>query len=98
MNRRRRVVLATAAAGLARAGCAWSQAPARLVRISWISSNGFFERALPPRLWACWWPLVHPGCRLSGCIPRAAHRGGPAVPLWGAVNGRQEPQFSGCLG
>ena len=41
MNRRRRVVLATAAAGLARAGSAWSQAPARMVRIGWISSNAW---------------------------------------------------------
>lgn len=48
MNLRRRVVLATAAAGLARAGSTWSQAPVRMVRIGLIINNPWPD-AQPPQ-------------------------------------------------
>ena len=64
MNRRRRVVLATAAAGLARAGSAWSQAPARLVRIGWISSNAWPSSQPSPQ----WLGIFTEGMRERGWV------------------------------
>ncbi len=59
MNLRRKVVFGIAATGVARAGSAWSQAPARQLRIGWIISipfetwqlRGAFTEAMRERGW-----------------------------------------------
>ena len=50
MNLRRKLVLATAAAGLARAGSAWAQAPARVGRIAWDHQHPVWHLAPARRL------------------------------------------------
>ncbi|MEO7852681.1 MAG: ABC transporter substrate-binding protein [Rubrivivax sp.] len=58
MNTRRKLVLAAVAGGLARAGSAWAQAPARMAHIGWISirplsslGRALFTEAMRERGW-----------------------------------------------
>jgi len=63
MNLHRRVVLAAAAATLARTGSAWAQAPARMVRIGLITTNPW-PNAQPPQ----WVAIFAEGMRERGWV------------------------------